>query len=253
MKRNYFVAAITILIGAQSSGVNSLEAKPRGKSPLKQSSAAVVSKEAVAHIRVWKVSENSASPAVQVSIASAGSARSLGKISLKEGRYDFASFIDVPPGLLDLQISEATGDAQSSHKILVAIQDGHSATLLLRQEKSGGVVTDLMDEGTGTSGDLSIYNFLDAGGGDCQVMIGDNVNVLVSANRGFFRIVGLNRQNYLVTTSFKGAEGKSSHWENSVDFHQLQKASIVIYPDSYGRTRPRLIVDNDNVANNPQH
>ena len=58
--------------------------------------------------------------------------------------------------------------------------------------------------------------------------------------RSSVRLDGMKRAIYPVTTSGLDGTGKSVHWNTDVDFRQYRRATLLIYPDAYGRIRPRI-------------
>ena len=56
---------------------------------------------------------------------------------------------------------------------------------------------------------------------------------------------------YQIRTSGTGSDGKPFQWNNEVDFRQYRRQTLLIFPDPYGRVRPRLVVDGKSLETLP--
>ena len=83
---------------------------------------------------------------------------------------------------------------------------------------------------------------------DAHVDIGDMLNAQIASGAGLLMMRGVQPAVYQVRTSGTGPNGKAFEWNTEVELKQNHRQTLLIYPDPYGRIRPRLSVDGEMLS-----
>lgn len=172
-------------------------------------------------------------------------------VHLEHG-YDFGQYIPLPAEDLKLDVFEDRPNGELLNSLPLHLSSGDKVTLLISE--TGGkvgieIVNDNPPPDAEKTADLSVRNFIPSLT-SLQVSVGDDVRVTLSSAQSFLQVRGLRREALEVDTSGTQA-GKSIRWTNEVDFSQARKATVLIYPDPYGRIRPRVVVDDNSIESKP--
>ena len=191
-----------------------------------------------AHLRLWKATD-APTQALQIRLldgkSNAGTAI---PIKMEEGSYQFSTYVEVPAGYVTAEIS---APGQPVLPIVLSLVDGGQSTLLVRR-LAGTMNAEWIDDTLPPlehGCEFNVYNLLSASG-DIQISLGDAFSVHLGSVHSSLRLRGLKRSSYPVTINGTDGDGKNFRWTTDADFRQFRKATLLIYPDPYGRIRPRI-------------
>lgn len=202
-------------------------------------------------MRLWKASDvSTAGMQVQLVPEAAGGTKPT-TLPVDTQSLQFTNYLTVPPGASTIEV---TLPGHPPVRLPVNLAAGSDSTLLV-QGRSGQVRARWIDdtpaaEESGTN--FNVYNLLPSNGGDVQVMLGDVVNVHLALPGGSSRTGGLKAAVYPVTASGIDSDGKSFRWNTETDLKNNRRATLLIYPDPYGRIRPRLVEDGPSTNASPR-
>lgn len=206
---------------------------------------------AFAHLRLWKASDTKEAAALQIRLVSGGSSN--GKrteVATSAERYQFTSYDDVPAGVGTFEI---TVPGQSSVRLGVDLVKGQNCTLLVRVHR--GIATAELLDNTAPIGDeapaFSVYSLMFGGKGEVQVNLGDTLTAHLNASGGALRAQGVKPAFYQITVNGTDSDGQALRWNTETDLRKVQRATLIICPDAYGRIRPRLIEDGPGIEPAP--
>ena len=192
-----------------------------------------------AKVRLWKAADSS-DLAIQLRFLPYGKAASEGvsPFKIESDNYQFTEYAEIPSGPMTMEVSAPNRKAVTLALHLVAKS---SSTLLVR---SRGIVltADWIDD-TPSSLDMhnefTVHNLLPSSG-DIQIDMGNLLAAHLLSAHSSVRLSGMKRAAYPVTASGVDGSGKNIHWTTEVDFRLCRRATLLIYPDAYGRIRPRV-------------
>jgi len=197
---------------------------------------------ATAQIRIWK-GEFPSGRRLHVTFSTTGKKPTAGDLGSLDRGYHFTEYTPVPAADLQLEVTTDLPTTTSLKSFPVHFTPNGLATLLLR-ENGGTLETELVDDSPPPSNanvpELAIRNFVPTLTG-LQIAIGEDVRVALHSPDSYLLLRGLKPEVLQVDTSGQQEPGKPLRWTNEVDFRRCRKATLLIYPDPYGRIRPRLI------------
>jgi hypothetical protein len=255
MSRPHFLRSL-LCLGLALVWVTAAQGKPKRRTPQAPAVDANAAAEKIipaekavsAQLRLWKATD-SPDLVLQIRLLKAGD-KSTQKDALTplvaDGRnYQFSNYVEVPSGPGVIEVSAAD---RPTVNLPVNFAEGAYATLLVRAQ-SGGLSAELIDDTAKrdeTGADFGVYNLLASGkGGDLQIKLGDTLDTRLTSPSGSLHLRGLKRALYPITISGADTNGKPFRWTTEADFRHSRKATLLIYPDPYGRIRPRLSIDGD--------
>jgi hypothetical protein len=159
------------------------------------------------------------------------------------GKYRFGDYAVAPVGNVTIEIAD-----EKDEKNPLAIVPAHLAadsfwTLLVR-ETGGEIHAELIDDtpaGARTVA-LTVRNFAPTLS-TLEIEAGPDFHAKLSSPESFVHVRGLPLERLQVETSGSESSGNVLQWTNSVDFTKFRGATVLIYPDPYGRIRPRVVID----------
>jgi hypothetical protein len=203
-----------------------------------------------AQMRIWK-GELGSGRSLRVSYTTSARKPVTKDFAHLEKGFAFGSYAPIPAEDLQIEIFEDTPTGAKLKSIPLHLAAADKATLLLSETdgKIGAeIVNDTPSPGTEATAELAVRNFVPSLT-SLQVSVGDDVHVSLNTPQSFLQVRGLRREALEVDTAGTQA-GKPIKWTNEVDFSQTRKATVLIYPDPYGRIRPRVITDNNPSESN---
>ena len=207
---------------------------------------------ATAQVRLWKTELRDLT-GVRVSLKSAGGRHATPHdIGGGGPGYVFDSYADAPAGRGLLEVFAGTND----HPLVslpTNFDRGNFYTVLLREsEKAGGpprleIIADSAAGADPTSAQITVRNFVE-NLKDVRVTVGDSVSAQFPSGEGFMQMHGIKPAVYPINTVGNGPDGKPFSWSTETDLKQHHHQTLLIYPDPYGRIRPRVCVDGESTA-----
>jgi hypothetical protein len=253
-------ALLTLLTASPSRAVAQAAGKKKPAVPEVKGIPAVAPTVAVAtgatHLRIWKADLPgvlSARVTLQPLVVAGGKKGVSQEIAKLGPGYQFGDYTDVPAGKCVLE-SFISDQPQPFASVIADLSAGSFSTLLVsRPEKAGAsprtaLILDAEDEKTTSPNtadvpaQFSVRN-LAPGVHDLRVSVGDNLMAQFSTGNAYLQMTGLQRGIYGVRTTGKDAEGKPFEWTTEGNFEHSRRQTLLIYPDPYGRVRPRLYID----------
>ena len=200
-----------------------------------------------AHVRLWKIDLHGLT-GLRVSFKPAGGRRAVAReLGGGEPDYQFDNYADVPSGPGTFE-AFAGKDKHPFSSLPGTLSPGSFLTLILSASESadGSPALTLVDDGSATTdsvpAQLTVRNFMaDLKG--ARVVVGDSLNAQFAPGAGFLAMRGIKPAVYQIRTSGTGPDSKPFQWNNEVNLRQYRRQTLLIYPDPYGRVRPRLVVD----------
>lgn len=210
---------------------------------------------ATVHVRFWK-SELRDLVGVRLSFKPAGG-RHASPRELGTGGpgYLFDNYTDAPAGHGTLEVY-ASADKRPLISQPASFAPGAYFTVLLRESAKAGsppeieVIEDSSVRADPTSAQITVRNFV-ANLKDVQVKVGDSVTAQFPSGQGFMQMSGIKPAVYSVNTVGNGPDGKPFEWSTETDLKLHRHQTLLIYPDPYGRIRPRLCVDGEDQVGSP--
>ena len=210
---------------------------------------------AAAHVRFWKTDLHDLSR-VRVSLRTgAGRHAAAHDLGSAGPGFLFNNYADVPAGHGTLEVFAAT-DKTPLLSLPADFVPGAFVTVLLNEPQKAGEpprVEIIEDGGPGVDAPRAqiIMRSFVVGIKEMRVTVGENLNAQFVSGDGFLQMRGLKPAYYPIRTVGTGADDKPFEWTNEADLRQRHHQTLLIYPDPYGRIRPRLIVDGENQAQPP--
>ncbi len=197
-----------------------------------------------AHLRIWKDQFESQRP-VRLQLRQSGRKTAAIDVQLPAEGWQFMEYQAVPAGIATVEISDG-GDAKAKVAASpISLAAGRYFTLLLR-ERNGTVTTELIDDSelpeTVDIAELTIRNFATTLT-SLEVRVGDELTARLVSSESFVHVRGLARKLVQINTSGVEQSAKPVKWATEIDFSKHRKATLLIYPDSHGRIRPRVVID----------
>ena len=202
----------------------------------------------LAHVRFWKTNLHNL-PAVRVVARSVSRHPATTDLGSSGPGFAFNSYVGVPPGPAAFDVFDGAGKKPLRTLQAELAPDEFFTVLLGEPDKKNGLPAfELIDDGPaatpGDSAQLRVRFFV-GGLKEAKVSMGENLNVEFVSEDGYLRVRGIKPVASSIHTVGTGAGGKSFEWNNEADFKQHHRQTLLIYPDPYGRVRPRLIEDGE--------
>ena len=198
------------------------------------------------HVRLWKTDLHSFN---RVRILYRTSGRRAATVELGGGGpgYLFNNYADIPSGPTVFTLV-LDSDKKPVRTVQADLLPETFATLIVSEPERAGSPPqlELVDDGTVTTSDTSAQlrlRFLVPGLKEARITVGDVLNAEIVTADGYLRIRGLKPAVYPIHTFGTSPVNKPFSWNNEVDLSQHRRQTLLIYPDPYGRIRPRLIED----------
>ncbi len=202
-----------------------------------------------AHVRFWKT-ELRAFPGMRLTLKpTSGRRPSVHELGSGGPGYIFNNYSDEPAGRGTLEVFSAT----TPHPLVslpAEFAPGAFLTVLLREpEKAGNpprleIIDDSHDAANATLSQITVRNFI-TNLKEMHLTVGENLNVQFVSGDSFLQMRGLKSVLYPIRTTGTDLSGKPFEWNMDADFQQCRHQTLLVYPDPYGRVRPRLIVDGE--------
>ncbi len=177
--------------------------------------------------------------------------------------FTFNNYTDAPAGRATLNVFSSPVPPAASKgprpqplvSLPVDFVPGSFVTVLLDEPPTTGAPpqTEVIVDGGGTNAapaQFTARSFI-PGLKDVRVTLGDSLSAQFASGDSFLQMRGLKPASYPVRTVGTGPDGKSFEWNNDADLKSHRSQTLLIYPDPYGRIRPRVIADGENVADQP--
>ena len=207
-----------------------------------------------AHVRFWKTELRDLA-SVRVSFKpSGGKHPAAHEIGNGKPGYIFDNYSDAPVGPGTLEVFAGT-DTHALASAPINLSPGSFVTVLLSEPKTAGEPPriEIIDNGNAadtTQSQITVRNFV-ADLKDMRLTMGDCLNVQFVSEDSFLQMRGLKPALYPLRTVGTDLHGKPFDWNIDVDFRQSRHQTLLIYPDSYGRIRPRLVPDGESRVDAP--
>ncbi len=169
--------------------------------------------------------------------------------------YIFNEYVDVPAGRGVFELF-AEQDKQAVASLSAELGQKFYATVLLSEPAKAGEpprmeLIDAGDAGPATPAQVSVRNFV-AELKDVHVSFGEKLSAQFDAGLGYLLMRGITPASYRVQTTGTLASGEPFEWTTEVDLRQNRRQTLLIYPDPYGRIRPRISIDGEASATVPE-
>lgn len=243
--RRHFLRRLIGSLAVGTAGAAALLAGPKKRPTADNPSASPTLEESPTEkkdnclLRVWKASE-APDLEVQLRLLPYGKTvqEAISPLKIEAGNYQFSDYVEVPSGPFTAEISAAD---RPTVRLPLYLEPSGQLTMLVQVKGSTLSVERIDDvaENPDNSCEFSVYNLLPASG-DIHIDLGSVLSVHLSTNRGSVRLHGIKRAVYPITAEGTDDKGKSFRWNTDADFRHCRKATLLIYPDAYGRVRPRV-------------
>lgn len=208
-----------------------------------------------AHVRFWKTDLHDLN-GVRVSLKSASGRRAAPRELGGGGPgYLFGNYQDAPTGHGTLEIY-AGANKLPLLTLPTTLNPGEFLTVFLSEPSQPGgpprleLIEDAPTTADIASAQLIVRNFV-FGLKDVRVKVGESLNAQVASGDGVLQLRGLKPLVYPIYTTGIASDGKPFEWNTDVDLKQHRHQTLLIYPDPYGRIRPRLSVDGEGLSESP--
>ena len=172
--------------------------------------------------------------------------------------YSFENYVEVPAGRCTLEVSDGTlaaagkPPASPLASLPADLTAGAFFTVLVSEEGEVGATpqVELVQDGRGGekavagTAQIAIRNFVPSLK-DARVSLGDVLTAQFAAGGSYLVMRGVQPAIYQVHTTGTGLNGQTFEWNTEVDLKRYHRQTLLIYPDPYGRIRPRLSVDGE--------
>jgi hypothetical protein len=205
---------------------------------------------ATAQLRVWK-GDFLSKRTIKLTLRGSGRKGAATEIAPRMEGYYFSEYSQLPAGSVTLEVSDEQNAKSKLTSITASLDPGSFATLILG-EIGGQVSMELINDNAPTSSrrELRVRNFV-AHLSPVQIDAGEDLHARLVGPDAFLNVRGVAQKKVQVRTSGMDASGKSFQWSNEIDFTQFPRVTILIYPDNYGRIRPRIVVDGQFLDQSP--
>lgn len=223
--------------------LTSSQAAEKGKKPPNREAAT----SAPAAIRLWKDAFPSKRN-IRVLLKPTARKGTPTEIRVTSPGYRFMDYVELPAGDFTVEVNDLENLKAGLFQKTVTLPPKSFTTLLLREEGESISAEFIDDTIRGTSaevGELTVRNFAPTLA-TLQIRVGDEVNVSLGSPASFLQVRGLKKALVQVETSGADVSGTALKWTSEVDFRTVLKATLVVYPDPYGRIRPQVVVDGEN-------
>lgn len=225
-----------------------------GKKPVKDPARETVKPAAAtAQVRIWK-GEFPSKRAVSVTYKPAGKTATPTEFDGLNDSYSFTGYLRVPAEDLVFEFFDAADKTQKLSEQVVQAGSDDLITLILSEQK-GEFHTELLHDALPspktTVAELTVRNFVPTLT-DLEIKIGDGTRITLHAPDSFAQLRGLPLQALKVETSGSLGADKPFSISNDVNFDRFRKATLLIYPDPYGRIRPRLVIEDGSNSTEPK-
>lgn len=192
-------------------------------------------------LRVWKDAFNT-DRALRVTVRASMKRIAPFELSVSEGRQ-FLEYQEVFTGPATLEITDAADAKNRLAMLPVNLSHGAFFTLLIVEE-GGKPVVELIDDSVrpGAPGELTVRNFAPTLP-TLRVKLGDDIQLALEGRHTLARVRGLPNRTQRIDTSGLDQSGRQVNWANEVDFAKTRRVTLLVFPDAYGRIRPRVVID----------
>jgi hypothetical protein len=234
-----YVCAVFLLLPALP-----LAAAPKKKNGAPPLAAKAAEPAASTRLRVWK-GEFPSQRTIQLTLRPSDKAATPTELGGYEPASRFGDYLSVPAGASTVEV-RASGEAGAALATFAThLLPNGSATLIVREDAAGAYHFELLDDaptGDATSAELLVRNFVPALQ-SLQLDAGPDLHLRLGTPGSFLHLRGLPRAPLHLETSGQDSAGHQIHWSNEVDFRKIRRATLLIVTDSYGRIRPRVVID----------
>lgn len=196
---------------------------------------------AMAQVRVWK-GDFPSKRALKISLRSSGRKPAVSEIAASADGYFFSPYRPVPAGAATIEVTDAQDAKNKLATLPATLAPGSFTTVLLAENGEQTSIELLTDTIASTpSPELRVFNFAPLA--SLQIDVGEDLHARLNPPSAFLHVRGITEKKIQVRTSGVDSSGKSVRGSNEVDFTQFPRVTILIYPDTYGRIRPRIVID----------
>jgi len=199
---------------------------------------------APASVRLWK-QDFASGRVIDVEVMPVKGSSSLLEFSIAKRGASFTEYASCPSGSAMVRVSDRRDASAPPFTFPLQLEPGAFVTLILRESKGVPDLQVVNDSAVGLeegSAELTVRNFaptLER----IHVQSGDEFSVHFRAKDGCLSLRGLDRKLFQLDTTATAEDGKQSKWTTEVNFSKVRKATLLILADSYGRIRPRVVID----------
>ena len=245
--KSFLHAALLIfaLLSVPTGGIAANKAK-KVKAPLPAERVASETPAPLARLRIWKLA-----------LKHHAELRLVWKVSKPKGEINLLGgsagnqFVDdalVPAGAGSLEIYDpASGDSKPYFSLDGTLTGGSSCIALISETIDGkGVQAEwvrIAAQGS-NEGELIVYNFV-PNLKDCRLSMGSTITVQIVSMGASLRLKGFKRVFSPAVVEGEELSGRPFRWTSEVDFSRIPRAIVLICQDTYGRVRPKLILELD--------
>ncbi len=210
-----------------------------------------------AHVRLWKTDLHDF-PNLRVAFKPIGG-RHPATQELGGGNpgYAFNSYADAPAGHGTVEVFSGAANRPLISQP-ASLPAGAFITVLLSEPGKVGEPPrlEIIEDDTlitdAARAQITVRSFI-ADLKDVHLTVGESLSAQFVSGDGFLQMRGLKPALYPVRTVGTGSDGKSFDWNMDADLRQNRHQTLLIYPDPYGRIRPRLIADGETVMAAPEN
>ncbi len=196
---------------------------------------------ATAQVRVWK-GDFPSKRALKITLRSAGRKPVASELAASAEGYFFSPYRPVPAGPAIIEVTDAHEAKHKPATLSTTLAPGSFTTVLLAENGEQTSIELLSDTIVSTpSPELRVCNFAPLT--SLQIDVGEDLHARLNPTGAFLHVRGIPQKKIQVRTSGVDSSGKSVRGSNEVDFTQSPRVTILIYPDTYGRIRPRIVID----------
>ncbi len=206
-----------------------------------------------AHWRVWK-DRFSEARKLHVRLRPAARKAVVREMRMGAEGWRFFNYIEAATGSATIEITDDEDPKTKLVSLPVTLAEGSFFTLLLR-EREGAITAEWLDDAAPAeelgAAELTVRNFVPTLT-TLHVKVGGDVSARLQTPESFLHVRGLPRQVVQVETAGTDDSGRNIEWTNEIDFKTSRRATLLIYPDSHGRVRPRVVIDGETAAAPPE-
>ena len=206
---------------------------------------------AAAHVRFWKTALAELSRVRVSSKTGTGKHASAHDLGSAGPGFSFENYADTPSGHVTLEVYAGENKTPVTTLPAEFTPDSFMTVLVKEPRKAGEppqieVILDSTgaQPAGGVPSQIRVRNFV-ADIKDIHVTIGDALNAQFTGDDDYLNMKGMKPIVYPVRTVGTGTGGKPFEWNTEADLRQHHRQTLLIYPDPYGRIRPRMVVDGE--------
>ncbi|MGB8167809.1 MAG: hypothetical protein WCF18_09990, partial [Chthoniobacteraceae bacterium] len=196
---------------------------------------------AMAQVRVWK-GDFPSKRVLKISVRGSGRKSAVAEIASGAEGYFFSPYRPVLAGSSIIEVTDVQDAKNKPTALSVTLAPGSFSTVLLAE--NGGLTSiELLSDTISSppSSELRVCNFAPLA--SLQIDVGEDLHARLNPQGALLHVRGIPQKKIQVRTSGVDSSGKSVRGSNEVDFTQSPRVTILIYPDTYGRIRPRIVID----------